>query len=219
MNGKDNRTEPQIFISTLQLIPHIKLWKHRGSSDSAATGHRLDNCHSITDVRTTMKITVFRYMTSEILTKCCYVTYAHLLNYTTLCATTQEPKHRTASSWDLKYLACIYDIFRIIHFFAMVQQTPIGPGPKSHSKSHSDTPHWVGLLCTNDQPDADLCLTTHNTHKRRASMPLAGFETPIPVSERTQTHAFARAATEIGWNNTIRTHKHIQDNVTELKIS
>ena len=35
----------------------------------------------------------------------------------------------------------------------------------------------------------DLCLTTHNTHKRQAFMPPAGFEPTIPASERPQTHA------------------------------
>jgi hypothetical protein len=35
----------------------------------------------------------------------------------------------------------------------------------------------------------DLYLTTHNTHKRQTSMPLARFEPTIPASERRQTHA------------------------------
>jgi hypothetical protein len=41
-------------------------------------------------------------------------------------------------------------------------------------------------------------LTTHNTHNRQTSMPPAGFEPKIPVSERPQTHALDRAATGIG---------------------
>jgi hypothetical protein len=44
----------------------------------------------------------------------------------------------------------------------------------------------------------DLYLTTHNIHKRQTSMPPAGFEPAIPVSERPQTHALNRAATGIG---------------------
>ena len=44
----------------------------------------------------------------------------------------------------------------------------------------------------------DLYLTTHNTHRRQTSMPLAGFETAIPASERPQTKALDRAATGIG---------------------
>ena len=38
----------------------------------------------------------------------------------------------------------------------------------------------------------DLCLTTHNTHKRQTSMPPAGFEPAIPASEWPQTHALDR---------------------------
>jgi len=57
--------------------------------------------------------------------------------------------------------------------------------------------HSVGLLWTNDRPiaETDLCLTTHNTHKRQTSVPLAGFEPTIPASELPQTHALERAAT------------------------
>jgi len=33
----------------------------------------------------------------------------------------------------------------------------------------------------------DVYLTTHNTHNRQISMPLDGFETAIPTSERPQT--------------------------------
>ena len=43
----------------------------------------------------------------------------------------------------------------------------------------------------------DLYSTTHNTHKRRTSMPPAGFEPTIPASERLQTHALDRTATGI----------------------
>jgi len=44
----------------------------------------------------------------------------------------------------------------------------------------------------------DLYLTTHNIHKRRASMPPVGFEPTIPASEQPQTHALDRAATGTG---------------------
>jgi hypothetical protein len=51
----------------------------------------------------------------------------------------------------------IYDCF-----FLMAQQPPVGPQPLvgqglliiQPSRSHSDTPHAVGLLWTSDQPDA-----------------------------------------------------------------
>jgi len=64
------------------------------------------------------------------------------------------------------------------------------------SRSHSDTPHSVGLLWTSDQLVAeDLYLTTHNTHNRQTSMPPVGFEPTVPASERPQTHTLDRAAT------------------------
>jgi len=44
-----------------------------------------------------------------------------------------------------------------------------------------------------------LYLTTHNIHKKQTSMPPVGFEPAIPASERPQTHALDRAATEIGY--------------------
>ena len=44
----------------------------------------------------------------------------------------------------------------------------------------------------------DLYLTTHNTHNRQISMPLAGFEPTIPAGELPQTHTLDRLATGIG---------------------
>jgi hypothetical protein len=44
----------------------------------------------------------------------------------------------------------------------------------------------------------DLYLTTHNTHNRQTSMPLAGFETTIPASARPKASTSDRAATGIG---------------------
>jgi hypothetical protein len=85
-------------------------------------------------------------------------------------------------------------------FSPTAQQPLVGQGVLiiEVSRSHLDTPHSVGLLCTSDQPlRGDLYLTTHDTHKRETSMPLAGIEPAIPVSERPQTHALDRAATGI----------------------
>jgi hypothetical protein len=39
---------------------------------------------------------------------------------------------------------------------------------------------------------------THNTHKRRTFMPLAGLEPANPASERPQTYVLDRAATRTG---------------------
>ena len=44
----------------------------------------------------------------------------------------------------------------------------------------------------------DLYLTRRRIYKRNTSMPLAGFEPPIPSSDRLQTFALDRAATRIG---------------------
>ena len=44
----------------------------------------------------------------------------------------------------------------------------------------------------------DLYLTTHNTHSRQTSMQAVEFEPTILPSERSQTHALDRAATETG---------------------
>jgi hypothetical protein len=88
----------------------------------------------------------------------------------------------------------------------MAQQPLVGHGLliTEASLSESDTPHSVGLLWTRDQADADLYLTTHNTHNRQTSMPLSGFEPTIPANERPQTHALDRAATGIGCESNIK---------------
>jgi len=54
----------------------------------------------------------------------------------------------------------------------MTQQSLVGQGLLiiEASRSHSDTPHSVGLLWT-----SDLYLTTHNAHSWQTSMPLVGF--------------------------------------------
>jgi hypothetical protein len=44
----------------------------------------------------------------------------------------------------------------------------------------------------------DLCLTTHNTHKRQTSMLPPSFELFMSGSGRPQTYALYRAATAIG---------------------
>jgi hypothetical protein len=74
------------------------------------------------------------------------------------------------------------------------------------SRSHSDTPHSVGLLWTSDQPDAEtseLYLTAHDTHKRQTSVSPLGFEPTNPSSVRPQTHTLDRAVTGSGKVNII----------------
>jgi len=67
------------------------------------------------------------------------------------------------------------------YFFIMKQQPPAGQGLLIFEdlRSHSDTPHSVGILWTSDQPDADLYLTKHNNHNRQTSMLPEGFEPTI----------------------------------------
>jgi hypothetical protein len=73
------------------------------------------------------------------------------------------------------------------------------------SRSHSDTPHSVGLLWTNDQPDAKTSLWQHTSlTKTQTSTPSAGFEPIIPANDRAQTHALDRAAPGIGQEVTWR---------------
>jgi hypothetical protein len=56
----------------------------------------------------------------------------------------------------------------------------------THKHTYSVTPLWMG-----DQPiaEATTC-TTHNKHKRRPSMPSAGFEPTIPAIERLQNNSY-----------------------------
>jgi len=60
------------------------------------------------------------------------------------------------------------------------------------SRSHSDTPHSVGLLWPSDQSDTETSTWQNTTLTRDTSMLPAGFEPPIPASERRQTHALDR---------------------------
>ena len=49
---------------------------------------------------------------------------------------------------------------------------------------YSDTPHWVGLLWTSDQPLTETSDNT-NTHTRQTYIPPAGFEPANPASTAT----------------------------------
>jgi hypothetical protein len=86
-------------------------------------------------------------------------------------------------------------------FYFLAREPPVGQEPLiiEVSRSHSDTPHLVGLLRTGDRTDAETSTcTAHNYRKTQTSMPPAEFEPAIPASERPQTHALDRAATGIG---------------------
>jgi hypothetical protein len=68
--------------------------------------------------------------------------------------------------------SCTYNRLRVQHnvtsgvhtvFFPMTQQSPVGQDLLiiEASRSHSDTPHTVGLLWTSDQPDAETSTWQH----------------------------------------------------------
>ena len=58
--------------------------------------------------------------------------------------------------------------------------------------------HAIGLLWTSDQlvPEA-ATYTTHDKHKRRISVLLAGFEHMFPANKRLPTYALDNVATGI----------------------
>jgi hypothetical protein len=64
------------------------------------------------------------------------------------------------------------------------------------TRSHSGTQYSVGILWTNDQPDAETSTRQHKALTRDIHVP-ARFEPPIPASGRSQTHALDSAAAGI----------------------
>jgi len=75
------------------------------------------------------------------------------------------------------------------------------------SRSHSDTPHSVGLLWTSDQPDAETYTWQHKTITRdRQPCPRRDSN---PQSQRSQTDASDHAATWISCNSTAKMNRLI----------
>ena len=65
----------------------------------------------------------------------------------------------------------------------------------------------VELLWTRDQLGAEVAThTTHTKHKKRISMPSAGFEPAIPATERPMTYALDGMATWMGGSLLCRQH-------------
>ena len=58
--------------------------------------------------------------------------------------------------------------------------------------------HAIGRTPLDEGSTRRRDLTTHNTHKRQASMSPARFEPITPTSERSQTQILDRAVTGIG---------------------
>ena len=81
---------------------------------------------------------------------------------------------------------------------------PSGPGPPHYRSFTITLKHTtLGRTPLNELSarGRDLYLTTHITHNRQTSMPLAVLKPAIPASERPQTHALDRAATGNGFFN------------------
>ena len=70
------------------------------------------------------------------------------------------------------------------------------------SHSHSVRRTTLGRTSLDEWSDQcrDLYLTTHSTHKRQTSMPLAGFEPTIPANERPYTLTLV---TQRDWPKTV----------------
>jgi hypothetical protein len=77
-----------------------------------------------------------------------------------------------------------------IRFFSKAQQHLFGQGLLSieTTRTHSDTQHSVGLLCTSDQPDAEGPTWQHTTLSRDWHLCLpARYWPAMPASQRPQT--------------------------------
>ena len=59
------------------------------------------------------------------------------------------------------------DVFVCVGYFSIAQRHPLVLGLLAFvaSRSHSDTPHSVGLLCTSDQPDAEISDNTQHSQE------------------------------------------------------
>jgi hypothetical protein len=93
---------------------------------------------------------------------------------------------------DMDHISGLRNIaFQFFH----LSTAPVGLGllivEVSRSQS-ADTPQSAVPLGEFTACHKDLCLTTHNTHKRQTFMPQARFKTAIPASERRQTPALKR---------------------------
>ena len=86
-------------------------------------------------------------------------------------------------------------------FFHRAQKPLIGQGLLiiKASRSHSDTPHSVGLLWMSDKAEAQTSTWQHTTLTRdRHICPRRDSNAPVPVTERPRNHVFDCAATGIG---------------------
>jgi hypothetical protein len=79
--------------------------------------------------------------------------------------------------WFVFFFSFLSLTLRLIYFSPQWRNSPQWARGRlifEASRSQSDTPHSVGLLCTSDQPDTEISAwITHNSHKRQ-DIPAAG---------------------------------------------
>jgi len=93
-------------------------------------------------------------------------------------------------------LVHVHDTLNCLQYFFHRDATaPSGPGP-TYFRGFTITLRHTTVGRT--ARCRDLCLTTHNNHKKETSMSLVGFEPSVPAGERPRTHALDRAATRTG---------------------
>ena len=108
-------------------------------------------------------------------------------------------------------------------FFTMANYPPVGQGLLNieASRSHSDTPHSVGLLWTSDQPDAENSTRQHTTFtKGRQSCPPPGPDSNSQSQEASDGRPTPCTARPQG-PTVIKLHSHIPegnnyDNISKL---
>ena len=133
--------------------------------------------------------------------------------YIDICKLTPQTSQKQRTIIELLYITNLSTLLTLIMheltqdatiFLTMAQQPPSLPMGQvfltaEDTRSHSDTPHSVGLLWTSDQPVAETSIWQHTTLTTdRHPCSLVGFEPTISVSERSQTHALDREATGTG---------------------
>jgi hypothetical protein len=73
------------------------------------------------------------------------------------------------------------------------------PRYRGFTITFSSAHYWEGFLWASDRLDVKTSTRpAHDIHKRKTSMPPAGFEPAVPKRERPQIHVIVRAATRIG---------------------
>jgi hypothetical protein len=98
-----------------------------------------------------------------------------------------------------------YNFSKATHFYLSWRNSPTRTKAASFLRFLDHTQlHTTVVMTPLDEGSArrrDLYLPVHNSHKRHASMPPAGFEPSTPVSDGLQTLALDRSATGTGMDS------------------